>query len=243
MRKKVTNIMIPTSHIAAKEQGIIAESIILPGDPLRAKFIAENFLTEVIQFNSIRNMLGFTGSYQGRRVSVMGTGMGMASIGIYSYELIHFYGVKNLIRVGSCGAMQPELKLKDIIFAMSSSTVSGFGSQYDLPGAFAPTASWKLLKSAVDSAEQKNIPVHVGNILSSDVFYDADQDIWKKWADMGVLAVEMETSALYMNAAYAGVDALAILSVSDSLVHHTALSSHDRQEAFTQMIEIALSIF
>jgi purine-nucleoside phosphorylase len=234
--------MIPTPHIAAREQGIIADSIILPGDPLRAKFIAENFLTDIVQFNSIRNMLGFSGLYEGRKVSVMGTGMGMASIGIYSYELIHFYGVKNLIRVGSCGAMQPDLGLKDIILAMSSSTVSGFGGQFNLPGTYAPTASWKLLKSAVDSAEKKKIAIHVGNVLSTDVFYDAEQDAWKKWAGMGVLAVEMETSALYMNAAYAGVHALSILSVSDSLVHHSAMSPQDRQEAFTQMMELALSI-
>lgn len=234
--------MIPTPHIAAKEQGIIAESIILPGDPLRAQFIADTFLSDVVQFNSIRNMLGFTGTYQGKRVSVMGTGMGMPSMGIYSYELIHFYGVKNLIRVGSCGAFQPELQHKDIILAMTSSTVSGFGRQYNLPGEYAPTASWKLLKAAVDSADLKGIPVHVGNILSSDVFYDAEPDSWKKWARMGVLAVEMETSALYMNAAYGGANALTMLSVSDSLVHHTAMSAQDRQVAFTTMMELALSI-
>jgi len=234
--------MIPTPHIAAREQGIIAESIILPGDPLRAKFIAENFLSDIVQFNSVRNMLGFTGTYQGKRVSVMGTGMGMPSIGIYSYELIHFYGVKNLIRVGSCGAFQPDLKLKDIVLAMSSSTISGFAGQYNLPGTYAPTASWKLLKAAVDAAEQKQIPVQVGNVLSSDVFYDADPDAWKKWARMGVLAVEMETSALYMNAAYGGANALTMLSVSDSLVTHAAMPAEERQVAFTTMMELALSI-
>lgn len=234
--------MIPTPHIAAREQGIIAESIILPGDPLRAKFIADNFLSDIVQFNSVRNMLGFTGTYQGKRVSVMGTGMGMPSIGIYSYELIHFYGVKNLIRVGSCGAFQPDLKLKDIVLAMSSSTISGFAGQYNLPGTYAPTASWKLLKAAVDSAEQKHIPVQVGNVLSSDVFYDADPDSWKKWARMGVLAVEMETSALYMNAAYGGANALTMLSVSDSLVTHANMPAEDRQVAFTTMMELALSI-
>lgn len=234
--------MIPTPHIAAREQGIIAESIILPGDPLRAKFIAENFLSDIVQFNSVRNMLGFTGTYQGKRVSVMGTGMGMPSIGIYSYELIHFYGVKNLIRVGSCGAFQPDLKLKDIVLAMSSSTISGFANQYNLPGTYAPTASWKLLKAAVDSAEQKQIPVQVGNVLSSDVFYDADPDSWKKWARMGVLAVEMETSALYMNAAYGGANALTMLSVSDSLVTHANMPAEERQVAFTTMMELALSI-
>jgi purine-nucleoside phosphorylase len=234
--------MLPTPHIEANNRGMVAETIILPGDPLRAKFIADNYLTETIQFNSVRNMLGFTGNYRGCRVSVMGTGMGMASIGIYSYELIHFYGVKNLIRVGSCGALQPDLQVKDIILAMASSSVSGYTRQYNLPGDFAPTASWKLFKKAVDSADRLGVEIHAGNILSTDVFYDVNPDDWKKWAAMGVLAVEMETTALYMNAAHAGVDALTILSVSDSLVSHVAMSAYERQVAFTQMMELALSI-
>ncbi|MGI6358553.1 MAG: purine-nucleoside phosphorylase [Bacillota bacterium] len=234
--------MIPTPHIAVSEQGIIAETILLPGDPLRAKFIADKYLEGVVQFNGTRNMLGFTGTYHGKRVSVMGTGMGMPSIGIYSYELIHFYGVKNLIRVGSCGAFQPDIKVRDIIVGMSASTDSNFAEQYALPGTYAPTASWSLLKRAVDVAESKGIPVKVGNILSSDVFYGDDPESWKRWAKMGVLAVEMEAAALYMNAARAGVDALCILTVSDSLVSHQLVSAEERQNTFTQMMEIALEL-
>ncbi|HHW98939.1 MAG TPA: purine-nucleoside phosphorylase [Firmicutes bacterium] len=234
--------MLPTPHIAAKSSEQIAETVLLPGDPLRAKFIAENFLENPIQFNATRNMLGYTGYYQGKPVSVMGSGMGMPSIGIYSYELIHFYGVKNLIRVGSCGAYQPDIKVRDIILAMSASTNSNYATQFGLPGTYAPTASWKLLKQAVAVAEAKGYPVKVGNVLSSDIFYDADPEVWKRWAKMGVLAVEMEAAALYMNAAYAGVNALCILTVSDSLVSKEALPAEERERTFTQMMEIALSL-
>ncbi|TDT61301.1 purine-nucleoside phosphorylase [Fonticella tunisiensis] len=234
--------MIPTPHINVKEKGIIAETILLPGDPLRAKFIADNYLENAVQFNEVRNMLGFTGIYKGKRISVMGTGMGMPSIGIYSYELIHFYGVKNLIRIGSCGSLQENVKIRDIVIGMSSSTDSNFAQQYNLPGTYAPTASWELLKKAVDVAERKGIEVKVGNILSSDVFYGDDPESWKKWAKMGVLAVEMEAAALYMNAARAGANALCILTVSDSLVTHEATSSEERQKSFTQMMEIALEL-
>jgi purine-nucleoside phosphorylase len=234
--------MIPTPHINVIEQGIIAETVLLPGDPLRAKFIAENFLENPAQFNTVRNMFGYTGIYKGKRVSVMGTGMGIPSIGIYSYELIHFYGVKNLIRIGSCGAFQDHVKVRDIIIGMSASTNSNYASQYNLPGTYAPTASWKLLKKAVEIAEEKGIEPKVGNILSSDIFYDEDSDSWKKWANMGVLAVEMEAAALYMNAARAGVNALCILTVSDSLVTHEATTSEERQNSFTQMMEVALEL-
>lgn len=234
--------MLPTPHIAAKSSEQIAETVLLPGDPLRAKFIAENFLENPIQFNATRNMLGYTGYYQGKPVSVMGSGMGMPSIGIYSYELIHFYGVKNLIRVGSCGAYQSDIKVRDIILAMSASTNSNYATQFGLPGTYAPTASWKLLKQAVAVAEAKGYPVKVGNVLSSDIFYDADPEVWKRWAKMGVLAVEMEAAALYMNAAYAGVNALCILTVSDSLVSKEALPAEERERTFTQMMEIALSL-
>ncbi len=234
--------MIPTPHIDVAHQGLIAETVLMPGDPLRAKFIAEKFLENPLQFNATRNMLGFTGTYNGRQVSVMGSGMGMPSIGIYSYELIHFYGVKNLIRVGSCGAFQPDLKVRDIILGMSASTDSNYASQYGLPGTYAPTASWQLLKQAVDVAEAKGYPVKVGNILSSDVFYGADPESWQKWAKMGVLAVEMEAAALYMNAAHAGVNALCILTVSDSLVSKEAIPAKEREQTFTQMMEIALSL-
>lgn len=234
--------MNKTPHIEVDRPGVIAQTILLPGDPLRAKFIADTFLNNPVQFNAVRNAFGYTGTYKGREISVMGTGMGMPSIGIYSYELIHFYGVKNLIRVGSCGALQPDLNLYDIIIGMGASTNSNFASQYGLPGTYSPTASWKLLKKAVDAAEEKGYPVHVGNILSSDIFYDDDPEAWKKWAKLGVLGVEMEAAALYMNAARAGVNALCILTVSDSLVTHEATTSEERQTAFTKMMEIALEL-
>jgi purine-nucleoside phosphorylase len=233
---------IPTPHIGVKEQGIIAETILLPGDPLRAKFIAENFLENPVEFNTVRNMFGYTGTYKGKKISVMGSGMGMPSIGIYSYELIHFYGVKNLIRVGSCGAFQKELDLYDVVIGQSASTNSNFMHHYGLPGTYAPTASWKLLSKAVQVADEKGYKYHVGNILSSDVFYDDNPDVWKQWAKMGVLAVEMEAAALYANAARAGVNALTILTVSDSFITHELTSAEERQTAFTKMMEIALEL-
>lgn len=234
--------MIPTPHIQADKEGLIAETVLLPGDPLRAKFIAENFLEAPELFNATRNMLGYTGTYKGKKVSVMGTGMGMPSIGIYSFELINFYGVKKLIRIGSCGSMQKDINIRDIVIGMSASTNSNYGSQFKLPGNFAPTASWALLKKAVDVAQKNNIEIKVGNILSSDIFYDDDREAWKKWAGMGVLAVEMEAAALYLNAARAGVDAICILTVSDSLVTHVETTAEERQNSFTQMMEIALEI-
>ncbi|KPU45434.1 purine nucleoside phosphorylase DeoD-type [Oxobacter pfennigii] len=234
--------MIPTPHINVAEKGIIAETVLLPGDPLRAKFIAENYLDNPVQFNSVRNMYGYTGTYKGKKISVKGTGMGMPSIGIYSYELIHFYGVKNLIRIGSCGSLQKDVKVRDIVVGMAACTNSNYANQYNLPGTFAPVASWELLRKAVDIAGQKGIDVKVGNILSSDTFYDDDPEDWKKWARMGVLAVEMEAAALYMNAARAGVNALCILTVSDSLVSHEATTSEERQNSFTQMMDIALEL-
>lgn len=234
--------MIPTPHIEVKEKGVVAETVLLPGDPLRAKFIAENYLENPVQFNGVRNMLGYTGTYKGKKVSVMGTGMGMPSIGIYSFELIHFYGVKNLIRVGSCGALQENVKVRDIVIGMAASTNSNYAGQYGLPGSFAPTASWELLEKAVGIAKKSGISVKVGNIVSTDVFYNDDMDAWKKWAGMGVLAIEMEAAALYMNAAKAGANALCILTVSDSLVSHEETTSEERQNSFTQMMEIALEL-
>ena len=201
--------------------GQIAETVLLPGDPLRAKFIAENFLEDVEQFNTVRNMYGFTGSYNGKKVSVMGSGMGCPSIGIYSYELIHNYGVKNLIRVGSCGAYSPDLKLYDIILAIGASTDSNYAAQYELPGIYSATASWELLSKAKKIADENNIETFVGNIVSSDIFYHDNPENWKKWAKMGCLAAEMETYALYCNANRAGVNALTILTVSDSIAHQT----------------------
>ncbi|MCL1950999.1 MAG: purine-nucleoside phosphorylase [Turicibacter sp.] len=234
--------MIPTPHIAATNKNEIAETVLLPGDPLRAKFIADNFLEDVAQFNGTRGMLGYTGTYKGKRISVMGSGMGMPSIGIYSYELIHFYGVKNLIRIGSCGSLQEHVKIRDVIIGMGACTNSNFASQYELPGTYAPIASWELLEKAVHVAKEKGTEVKVGNILSSDIFYDAVPDAWKKWAAMGVMGVEMEAAALYMNAAKAGVNALCILTVSDSLVTHEATTAEERQNTFTKMMEIALEL-
>lgn len=230
-----------TAHNNAKK-GDIAETILLPGDPLRAKFIAENFLEDVTQFNGVRNMFGYTGTYNGKRVSVMGTGMGCASIGIYSYELIHFYGVKNLIRVGSCGAMDPKLNLYDIVLGMGSSTDTNYAHQYNLPGTYSATASFELLSKAKQIADENNINSVVGNILSSDIFYNADPEAWKKWAKMGVLAAEMESFALYCNAAVAGVNALTILTVSDSIVNHQETTPEEREKGFTNMMKIALGL-
>ncbi|HOH69979.1 MAG TPA: purine-nucleoside phosphorylase [Sedimentibacter sp.] len=222
--------------------GQIAETVLLPGDPLRAKFIAENFLDDVEQFNAVRNMFGFTGTYKGKKVSVMGSGMGCPSIGIYSYELIHMYGVKNLIRIGSCGAYDPGLELYDIILAMGASTDSNYAYQYDLPGTYSATASWELLSKAKKAADENNIETFVGNIVSSDIFYHDNPENWKKWTKMGCLAVEMETYALYCNANRAGVNALTILTVSDSLVHQTETTPEQREKGFKDMMKIALEL-
>lgn len=230
-----------TPHNSAKK-GDIAETILLPGDPLRAKFIAETYLENPVKFNEIRNMLGYTGTYKGKKVSVMGTGMGIPSMGIYSYELIHFYDVKNLIRIGSCGAFKEDLDLYDIIFAMGACTNSNYAHQFDLPGTFSAIASWDLLHKAKQVADEKNIDVKIGNVLSGDVFYTPDTDSYKKWANMNVLAAEMETYALYCNAANAGVNALTILTVSDSIVLEKETTAEERQKSFTKMMEIALEL-
>ncbi len=222
--------------------GNIAETILLPGDPLRAKFIAENFLTDVEQFNAVRNMFGYTGTYNGKRVSVMGTGMGCPSIGIYSYELIHMYGVKNLIRIGSCGGMDKNLQLFDIVLAMGASTDSNYAHQYDLPGTFSAIASWDLLSKAKKIADENKINTVVGNILTSDIFYSDSPDDWKRWAKMGVIAAEMESYALYCNAARTGVNALTILTVSDSIVNHSETTAEQREKGFKDMMKIALEL-
>lgn len=230
---------IPTPHIEAKE-GEIAKTVLMPGDPLRAKFIAETYLEEVTCFNKVRNMLGFTGTYKGKKVSVMGSGMGMPSIGIYSYELYHFYGVDNIIRIGSAGGFADHVKIRDIVIGMGASTNSNFAAQYKLPGTFAPIADFGLLRKAVEAAEKLNIKTVVGNILSSDTFYDDYSEANALWKKMNVLAVEMEAAALYMNAARAGKKALCILTVSDHVFTGESLSSEDRQLTFRDMMEIAL---
>lgn len=230
-----------TPHNAA-QMGDIAETVLLPGDPLRAKHIAETYLEDVDQFNTVRNMFGYTGTYNGKRVSVMGTGMGCASIGIYTYELIHFYGVKNLIRIGSCGAMHEKAKLGDIVMAMGASTDSNYAHQYHLLGTFSATASFELLSKAQRAAEKLQHSYVVGNVLSSDVFYYDNADDWKSWSKMGVLAAEMESFALYCNAARAGVNALAIFTVSDSMVTGEAMSAEERQTGFANMMKVALEV-
>ncbi len=228
-------------HIAANP-GDIAETILLPGDPLRAKHIAETYLEDAVCYNEVRGMLGFTGSYRGKRVSVQGTGMGVPSISIYAHELIDEFGVKNLIRIGTCGALQPDLKLRDLILAMSSSTNSAVNRLRFGGMDFSPTASFRLLKRAYDVATGKGYKVQVGPILTSDSFYNDDLEAWKLWASYGILAVEMETTALYSLAAKFGVEALTILTVSDSLVSRQEDASETREKLYTAMMEIALEL-
>lgn len=230
---------MPTPHNSAVE-GDFAKTVLMPGDPLRAKFIAENFLEDAKLVNNVRGIQGYTGTYKGTKVSVMASGMGMPSIGIYSYELFTQYGVENIMRVGSAGAMVPELKLYDIVLGMGACTNSNYAEQYQLPGTFAPIASYKILKECAKVAEEKGIDVKVGNLFSSDVFYNDRPDVTEKWQKMGVLAVEMEAAALYMNAARTGKNALSICTISDSLITHQETTPEERQNNFTQMMEIAL---
>ncbi len=232
---------IPTPHNEAGS-GDIAKTVLMPGDPLRAKFIAETYLEDVVCFNKVRNMFGYTGSYKGKKVSVMGSGMGMPSIGIYSYELFHFYDVDNIIRIGSAGGIAEHVKLRDIVIGMGASTNSNFAAQYKLPGTFAPIADFNLLRKAVEVAEKLNIKTVVGNVLSSDTFYDDNEEANSLWRKMNILAVEMEAAALYMNAARAGKQALCILTISDHVFTGESLSSQDRQLTFREMMEIALEI-
>lgn len=230
-----------TTHIGA-EKGEIAEKILLPGDPLRAKFIAENFLDEPRCFNKVRNMLGYTGKYKGEEVSVMGTGMGVASIGIYSYELINDFAVKDLIRIGSCGSYQEDINLNDLILVQGASTDSSYARQFDLDGSYSALSSFDLLVKARDIAEEKGLPYYVGNILTSDVFYNNDEDMWKKWSELGILGVEMETYGLFTNANLLGARALSILTVSDSFYKENKLTAEEREKSLENMIDIALEI-
>ena len=230
-----------TIHNEAEPEQI-APVVLMPGDPLRAKFVAENFLTDVKQFNSVRNMFGYTGKYNGKEVSVMGSGMGMPSIGIYSYELFNFYDVENIIRIGTTGAIHDDLDLGDLVIAQGSCTDSNFAKHFNLPGTFAPIASFKLLRGAVDAAEKLGVKYMVGNVLSSDVFYNETFDSFIQWKKMGVLCAEMESAALYMNAAQAGKNALCVLTVSDCPMKGTATTAEERQTAFTNMMKVALSL-
>jgi len=230
-----------TPHIDPQGEEI-AETILLPGDPLRAKFIAETYLDNHRCFNEVRGMYGFTGTYGGRKVSVMGTGIGVPSIALYSYELIHVFDVKNLIRVGSCGTIQEDIDLYDIVIAQGASTDSNYLSQFGLPGTYAPLASYRLLEKAKRIADEHGQRTHVGNILSSDIFYNDNPEALGKWAKMGILAVEMESAGLFANAAAAGVDALGIFTVSDNIPAGLHITPQERETAFTKMIEIALEL-
>jgi purine-nucleoside phosphorylase len=226
-------------HIAA-QKGDIADTILLPGDPKRAKWIAENFLENAICYNEVRGMLGYTGTFQGKKVSVQGSGMGIPSISIYAHELINEYGVKNLIRVGSAGSIQEDVKLEDIVIAMSASTDSAINKKLIPYGDFAPSADYELLHKAVESVKQKERNFKVGQVLSSDIFYSDPVDSWKKWATHNCLCVEMETAGLYSLAARFNVNALGIMTISDSLITGEALSSEARESQLKTMVEIAL---
>ncbi|WP_405571661.1 purine-nucleoside phosphorylase [Winogradskyella sp. Asnod2-B02-A] len=228
-------------HIEAKK-GEIAETILLPGDPLRAKWIAETFFENPVCFNKVRGMFGYTGTYKGKRISTMGTGMGVPSISIYANELISEYGVKNLIRVGSAGSYQENVKLRDVVLAMAASSTSGVNELRFGGADYAPTANFELFMKAVEAAKQKNIPIKAGNVLSSDEFYEDNKEAYKKWSKFGVLCVEMEAAGLYTIAAKHNVNALAILTISDSLVTGESTTSKDRETTFKSMIEVALEL-
>ncbi len=231
---------IPTPHIAATEKNAFAKTVLMPGDPLRSKYIAENFLETPVLVNNTRGVQGYTGFYKGKRVSVMASGMGMPSIGIYSYELYNFYDVDTIIRVGSAGAISKELHLRDVVFGMGACTNSSYADQYRLPGTFAPIANYETLQRAVNAAEKLGVKPFIGNLLSSDTFYD-DASGLADWSKMGVLAIEMECAALYMNAARSGKKALAICTISDCpLAGGEECTALEREQTFNRMIEIAL---
>lgn len=231
--------MYPTPHIHATPEQI-APTVLMPGDPLRSAFIAKNFLERAELFNNVRGIQGYTGYYKGHRVSVMASGMGIPSMGIYSWELYNVFDVQRIIRIGSAGAMQPHIKVRDLVFGMGSCTTSAFASQYHLPGTFAPIADYRLLSTAVSAAEKLGARYHVGNLLCSDAFYNDNAADGMIWAKMGVMAVEMESAGLYMTAARAGKAALALCTVSDHLITGEATTAEERQNSFTQMMEVAL---
>ena len=229
-----------TPHIKATPDDF-AKTVLMPGDPKRAEFIAKNFLDGALLVNDVRGIQGYTGSYKGERVSVMASGMGIPSIGIYSYELYNFFGVENIMRIGSIGGMAKEVKLRDIIIGMGACTTSNFAVQYGLEGSFAPIADYKMMRIAIEEAERIGASYHVGNILSSDIFYNDNKSANDKWCALGVLGVEMEAAGLYMNAARAGKRALAICTVSDHLATGESLDSSLRATSFTEMMEVALN--
>jgi purine-nucleoside phosphorylase, family 1 (deoD) len=230
-----------TPHNQAK-LGEIAKTVLMPGDPLRAKFLAENYLEDVVIFNNVRNMLGYTGTYKGKKVSIMGSGMGQPSMAIYSHELYNFYGVESIIRIGSCGGLSEKVGMRDVIIAQGSCTDSSFAHQFELPGTYSAISSYDLLEKAVDEAKKMDVSYHVGNVLASDIFYHADKGSSEKWAKMGCLGVEMESYALFANAAYFNKKALTILTVSDHLITKEETTAKEREKTFTAMMEIALEI-
>lgn len=231
----------PTPHINATPDDI-AKTVLMPGDPLRARFIAENFIENAVLFNDVRGIAGYTGTYNGKKVSVMASGMGMPSMGIYSYELFNFFDVDNIIRIGSAGSISENVHVRDIVIGMGACTNSNYAEQYHLKGSYAPIASYSLLRCAADTAEKLELPFHVGNLLSSDTFYNDFSEDTLQWSKMKVLAVEMEAAALYMNAARSGKNALAICTISDSLLTGESLPALERQTSFTDMMKLALEV-
>lgn len=230
-----------TPHIAA-EKGDFARTVLMPGDPLRAKFIAENFLSEARLVNNVRGIQGYTGKYCGKEISVMASGMGMPSISIYAYELYNFFDVENIIRVGTAGGMNKNVHIRDIVLAQGACTDTNFALQFGVNGTFCPIADFGLLKGAFDIAQQMQLKAHVGNIYSTDVFYNDDKNTTEKWSRLGVLAVEMEAAALYMTASRFGKKALAICTVSDHLITGESTSAEERQTTFTDMMKLALEL-
>jgi len=238
---------MPTLHNTANREDF-APTVLMPGDPLRAKFIADTYLTNAKLVNNVRGIQGYTGEYKGKRVSVMASGMGMPSIGIYSYELYNFFGVENILRVGSAGAIGEHIRVRDILLGEGACTTSRYAHNFHLPGDFAPIADWKLLSTAARIADEMGLTYHVGNLLSSDVFYNDMEDLSPnespalRWRKMGVMAIEMEAAALYMNAARAGMSALAICTVSDHVLSGESLPALERQNSFTEMMELSLRV-
>ncbi len=228
-----------TAHINAK-QGDFASTVLMPGDPLRAKLIAEKYLENAVLVNNVRGVHGYTGTYKGKRVSVMASGMGMPSMGIYSYELFKFFGVNNIIRIGSAGALKDDIHVRDVVIGMGCSTDSNFAANYKLPGTFAPLCNYKLMDACVESAKEMGVTYHVGNLLSSDIFYGDDETANDAWAKMGVMAIEMEGAALYMNAARLGKNALVICTVSNHIITGEETTAEERQNSFGEMITLAL---
>ena len=237
----MSNLSYPTPHINSRPEQI-AKTVLMPGDPKRAELVAKKFLKDAVLFNDVRGVSGYTGTWKGSFVSVMASGMGMPSIGIYSYELYNAFGVENIIRIGSAGSMREDVRIRDIVLGMGACTDSSYGEQFGLGGTFAPICDYSLLEKAVEIGKDKQLNIHVGNLLSSDVYYDDDPGRNISWRKMGVLAVEMEAAALYMNAARAGKRALAICTVSNSLLTGEELSADQRENTFGEMIELALDL-